>query len=189
MQLQHGKSTIDKSTRRNNPVRSTKEVRGSRVQFEKAKLMNKKKRGSLLQLYAPKPGTSINRVFQTNVLPRSSEKASKTRNIGLRTYTPPLQQQRIKQKYMDGMSIRQIAREENKARETVTKIVRAPDMDKIVEIMRQQMIPVMFEIGPALVRALKYSPDGGWLAFELAERWGAIRPKPYAICRHCGRRP
>ena len=150
--------------------------------------MRKKTKRSALQLYAPKPGTSIDRAFQTNVLPRSSEKGPKTRNIGLRTYTPPLQQQRIKQKYMDGMSIRKIAREENKARETVTKIVRAPDMDKIVNIMRQQMIPVMFEIGPALIRALKYSPDGGWLALKLAERWGIIPPKPFAICRHCGRR-
>jgi len=151
--------------------------------------MKKKKLDSLLQLYTPKGTASMERVFQRKALPRSAKNRKKGRNIGLRTYTPPPQQQQIKRKYMEGMSIRQIAREEHKARETVTKIVRSPDMEEIVERLRQQMIPVLDEVVPALFRALKYSEDGGWLAFELAERFGGIPPKPYAICRHCGRRP
>src|SRR5260221_9602641 len=81
---------------------------------EEDKLVRKKAKRSLLQLYAPRPGASIKRVFQKNDLPRSSKRGSKTRKIGLNTYTPPPQQQRIKQKYMDGMSIRRIAREEHK---------------------------------------------------------------------------
>lgn len=90
---------------------------------------------------------------------------------------------------MDGMSIRKIAREENKARETVTKIVRAPDMVEVVQRMREKLFALGDECIKAINWALKYSEDGGWLAFELAERWGAIPPKPRAVCRHCGRAP
>ncbi len=90
---------------------------------------------------------------------------------------------------MDGMSIRQIAEEEHKARETVTKIVRSASMDEIGQRMEQQLLALADEVVRAITRAVKYSKDGSRLAFELAERWGAIPPKPRAICKHCGRVP
>src|SRR5882762_2289555 len=134
-----------------------------------------------IQLYAPKDEPVGNRGGQDKVLPRSAKTRKKRRKIDLRTYTPPPQQQRIKRKYMDGMSIRQIAREEHKARETVTKIVHSADMSEIVQRMREKLFALMDECIDAITRAVKYSKDGGWLAFELAERWGAIPPKPRAI--------
>lgn len=150
--------------------------------------MKKKSGGSLPQLYAPKDRPSDNRGGQNKGLPRSAKTGKKRRKIGPGTYTPPPQQLRIKQKYMDGMSIRHIAKEEHKARETVTKIVRSASMDEIVQRMEQQLLGLADEIVRAITRAVKYSKDGGWLAFELAERWGAIPPKPHAVCRYCGRK-
>src|SRR5258708_30622298 len=117
----------------------------------------KKTGKSSIQLYAPKDEPRDNRESHTNVLPRSSKRGSKTRKIGLNTYTPPPQQQRIKQKYMDGMSIRKIAREENKARETVTKIVRAPDMDEVVERMKEKLFALMDKCVDAITYAVEYS--------------------------------
>ncbi len=43
------------------------------------------------------------------------------------TIIPAPQRERILQKYVAGQSIREIAREENRARETVTKIIRCDD--------------------------------------------------------------
>jgi len=152
--------------------------------------MKKKKTAiSSIQLYAPKDEPSGNRGGQDKVLPMSAKTRKKRRKIDLRTYTPPPQQQRIKRKYMDGMSIRQIAEEEHKARETVTKIVRSASMDEIGQRMEQQLLALADEVVRAITRAVKYSKDGSRLAFELAERWGAIPPKPRAICKHCGRVP
>jgi len=65
---------------------------------------------------------------------------------GTRTYTPLEQQERIKQKYIAGKFIRQIAREEGKARETVTKIVRSPDMEAYVEEMRRKNLRLLEDI-------------------------------------------
>lgn len=150
--------------------------------------MNKKKRTSLLQLYVPQTGVSIEHASQRKALPKSTKNAKKGPNTGLRTYTPPPQQQRIKQKYMDGMSIRRIAREEHKARETVTKIVRSPEMDEIVEEIKEKLIALADKCVERITHAVQFEKDGGWLAFELAERWGAIPPKPHVICRFCGRK-
>ena len=106
------------------------------------------------------------------------------------TYTPLPQQERIKKKYADGMSIREIARKEGKARETITKIVRSPEMQALIQAsaqrLRDEFVEIAQEIAPAIVYALRYSPDGGKLAFELADRFGALPPRK-RLCPRCKR--
>jgi hypothetical protein len=150
--------------------------------------MDKKNGTSAIQLYVPRDEPCDNHGGRKNVLPRSAKNRKKRRKIGLGTYTPPPQQQRIKQKYMDGMSIRQIAREEHKARETVTKIVRSADMDEVVDRMREKLFALADKCVDRITYAVQFEQAGAWMAFELAERWGAIPPKPHAICRFCGRK-
>ena len=51
---------------------------------------------------------------------------------------PAPQRERIMQRHTLGQSIRRIAREENRARETVTKIVRSDDMRAYVTGLRER---------------------------------------------------
>jgi hypothetical protein len=52
--------------------------------------------------------------------------------------------------------------------------------------MKQQLRRLMEAIIPALIRALEFSRDGGRLAFELADRFGAIPPRQ-RLCPRCKR--
>ena len=55
-----------------------------------------------------------------------------------RTTIPPLQVERIRQRYVAGESIRKIAREEKRDQETVSKIVKGPEIQVYVENLREQ---------------------------------------------------
>jgi transposase-like protein len=149
--------------------------------------MEKRAENNSIQLYTRihKPGGS--RVRQKKVYRGRPKCVKRRKKTGFRTYTPLPQQERIKQKYSDGMSIRRIAREEHKARETVTKIVRT--LDKAVHLARlkQQIFGLMEAVVPALERALDSPKDGAWIAMELATRFGILPPKPKWQCPHCGR--
>src|ERR1700722_12453769 len=56
-----------------------------------------------------------------------------------KTHVPPPQQVRMVQRHIAGQSIRQISREENRDRQTVTKIVRSEEMLKYVCSLRQRL--------------------------------------------------
>jgi hypothetical protein len=55
-----------------------------------------------------------------------------------RNRIPPPQRERIFQKYVAGKSVAEISREENRNRETVTKIVRSEEMCEYVKGMREE---------------------------------------------------
>ena len=106
--------------------------------------------------------------------------------------SPPAQQQRIQEKYtVGGKSIRQISKEEGKARETITKIVHSADMEMQREAwareIQREMLELAREAIPALARAVKYSKNGGKLAFDILERAGIIPPKE-RLCPRCRRK-
>src|SRR5580700_5591359 len=84
--------------------------------------------------------------------PRSTKKP--------RTIVPPPQSARIMQRYVAGESIRQIAREEQRDRATVTKIVRSDEMNGVVQKMREQYYGLGFDAPDAMQHALQIQKDG-----------------------------
>ena len=86
------------------------------------------------------------------------------------------QRERIKQRYVAGQSIREIAREEGRARETVTKIVRSPDMERMVRQMRERYYGLADDALESLRRALERETNGR-LAHQVLKDVGVV-PSP-----------
>src|SRR5215469_6154190 len=76
-----------------------------------------------------------------------------------RTIVPPPQSARIMQRYIDGKSIRQIAREEQRDRATVTKIVRSDEMQSFVQKMRERFYGLAFDAMNAVEHSLQQQND------------------------------
>jgi hypothetical protein len=70
-----------------------------------------------------------------------------------RIIVPPPQSARIMQRYIGGESIRQIAREEQRDRATVTKIVRSEEMGAFVQEMRERF----FGLAPDALATIEYA--------------------------------
>jgi hypothetical protein len=109
------------------------------------------------------------------------------KSIGGISHVPGPQQQRIKAKYINGSSIRQIAREEKRARETITRIVRSKDMQQMVLEQRDRFFGAMDEVLEALLRSIQHGKDGGWLAYRCLRDAGIIPSRESKRCIYCGR--
>jgi hypothetical protein len=86
------------------------------------------------------------------------------------------------QRYVGGDSIRQIAREEQRDRATVTKIVRSDEMNAVVQKMRERYYGLGFDALDAVQHTLQVRKDGG-LGRQVLTDIGVI-PSPeerYAI--------
>ena len=90
------------------------------------------------------------------------------------SHVPRPQQERIVSKFIQGQGIRQIAREEGRSRETISKIVRSEDVQKYVAELREQYIGLGREAMAALTRALRTSKDGK-LAHQILLDIGVVR--------------
>ena len=77
-----------------------------------------------------------------------------------RTIVPPPQSARIMERYVGGESIRQIAREEQRDRATVTKIVRSDEMNAFVQKMRERYYGLGFDALDAVQHTLQVQKDG-----------------------------
>ena len=84
-------------------------------------------------------------------LPRSTKKP--------RTIVPPPQSVRIMQRYAGGESIRQISREEQRDRATITKIVRSDEMQGFVQKMRERFYGLAFDAMSAVQHSLRQQND------------------------------
>jgi hypothetical protein len=104
--------------------------------------------------------------------PRSTKKP--------RTIVPPPQSTRIMQRYAGGESIRQIAREEQRDRATVTKIVRSDEMQTFVQKMRERFYGLGFDALDAVQHALQVQKNAG-IGYRLLTDIGII---PSAEERH-----
>jgi hypothetical protein len=76
------------------------------------------------------------------------------------SHVPRPQRERIVSRFIQGQCIRQIAREEGRSRETITKIVRSEDVQRYVTDLRERYISLGQEALAALTRALRSSKDG-----------------------------
>jgi hypothetical protein len=77
-----------------------------------------------------------------------------------RTIVPPPQSVRIMERYVAGDSIREIAREEQRDRATVTKIVRSDEMNAVVQKMRERYYGLGFDALNAVQQTLQVQKDG-----------------------------
>ncbi len=93
-------------------------------------------------------------------------------SMGLQVPVP--QQLRIIEKYMQGMSIRRIAEEEDRARQTVTKVVRAPEVQSYIEKLREEVIALGDEMVKSVRFALRHELDGQ-LAHEMLKDIGVLQ--------------
>jgi len=90
-----------------------------------------------------------------------------------RTIVPLPQSARIMKRYAGGESIRQIAREEQRDRATVTKIVRSEEMNAVVRKLREEYYGLGYDALGAVQHALKVQRDGR-LGHQLLANIGVI---------------
>jgi hypothetical protein len=102
-----------------------------------------------------------------------------TKKFGKRGLQVPVPQQlRIIEKYMQGMSLRRIAEEEDRARQTVTKIVRAPEVEGCIEKLREEVIALGDEMVKSVRFAVRHELDGR-LAYDMLKDIGVLQPRAH----------
>jgi hypothetical protein len=95
-----------------------------------------------------------------------------TRGISL---VPAPQIERIKQKFVQGYSIRKISREEGRARQTIVRIVRSEDVQNFVKQMQEELCGLI----PAAIGALRHELEANknsQLAYQLVRDIGVFPP-------------
>ena len=93
-----------------------------------------------------------------------------------RTSVPPPQSARIAQRFISGQSIRRIAREENRDRETVRRITQCDDIQQYVSLLRAHFFDVGADAIDAVQHQLKEGKDGR-LGLEILRDVGAVPSK------------
>ena len=84
------------------------------------------------------------------------------------------QKERIKQKFIAGKNISQIAREEGRHWETVSRIVKEQDVAAYVRSARERFCGSLDEMMSVVIDHAKHANDGGWLAYEMLKSAGVI---------------
>ena len=95
---------------------------------------------------------------------------------GSRNRVPPPQRERILQKFTAGKNIKNISSQENLNRETVSKIVKGPEIQALVHAMREKW----FNLAPAAIGAVEdalKSRKDGRLGLQVLSTIGVI-PSP-----------
>jgi hypothetical protein len=88
---------------------------------------------------------------------------------------PAPQAERIKQKFVQGYSIRKIAREEGRARQTIVRIVRSEDVQNFVRQMQEELWGLI----PAAIGALRHELEtnkNSELAYQMIRDIGVFLP-------------
>jgi hypothetical protein len=97
----------------------------------------------------------------------------------VKTRVPPGQQAAIQASYLLGKSIRQIAREQKRDPATVSKIVKSPDMDRIVLDMREKFFG---ELLPTALQSVQFALDeetDGRLGYQVMMDSGVVPNQKY----------
>jgi hypothetical protein len=127
-----------------------------------------------------------NRLRRGDLAPRSratktSPNFTKTEN-GSRTYVHPLQVERIKLRYVQGKSLRQIAAEEGRARQTITKIVRSPEMQEHLQELRGKLCGILDDLADTVYTECvnkKAQTGDAKLAYRLLLHFGVFPNNPF----------
>ncbi len=84
------------------------------------------------------------------------------------------QRERIKQKFISGKNISQIAREEGRHWDTVSRIVKEEDVAEHVRHLRERFYGALEDMVAVIIRHAMTAKDGGWLAYEMLKDGGVI---------------
>ena len=107
--------------------------------------------------------------LKQNSKSRKAQNSTKTSQSRI----PAPQRARIVQKFVSGRGIRQISREENRSRATVTRIVRASEVQAYVQDLRAAYYGLGQEAVEALRRSLRTTTDGK-IAYQLLADIGVV---------------
>ena len=114
---------------------------------------------------------------KSKTLLRSAEVYRKRRSRKGCTSVPEAQQLRMKQRYVAGMSVSKIAREEKRNWRTVNRVVKEPDVKAFVEGLRERWYGMMEEVLSAAVEQAIHGKDG-WLAYQMLKDAGIVGHRP-----------
>ena len=119
--------------------------------------------------------TIVKHAESSKLIPTNGKKRSKKRGpMKGAIYVPEPQQIRIKARHIRGESLSRIAREEGRDIKTVAKLIKAPDVQQHIEVLKERFygsLETMLEV--AIVHA-KTAKDGGWLALEFLKSAGIV---------------
>jgi hypothetical protein len=142
---------------------------------EMSAALNRKRKSAKFRKMKPRSS----RKSEPTGLSSDAEAAPKVyRNVPKRTKKPlsripAPQSERILQRYITGESIREISREEGRARQTVTKIVRSDQMQSYVQAMREHFYGLGGDALAAVQHALQQQKDAQ-LAYRLLVDIGVV---------------
>jgi hypothetical protein len=108
---------------------------------------------------------------------RNREVPIKKRSRTGTTSIPFPQRARIKQRFVAGKNISQIAKIENRHWTTVAKIVRERDVREHVEDLRAKFYGTLEDVLIAVIRYVKNGKDGGLLGYKMLVDAGVIPQK------------
>jgi hypothetical protein len=93
------------------------------------------------------------------------------------TSIPFPQRQRIKQQFVAGKNVSQIAREEKRHWTTVARIVKEQDVQEYVEDLRAKFYGALEDVLIAVIQYVKNGKDGGLLGYRMLVDAGVIPRK------------
>jgi hypothetical protein len=93
------------------------------------------------------------------------------------TSIPFPQKARIKQHFVAGKNISEIARLEKRHWTTVAKIVKERDVKEYVKDLRARFYGALEDVLIAVIQYVKNGKDGGWLGYEMLKDGGVIPQK------------
>jgi hypothetical protein len=108
---------------------------------------------------------------------RNREVPIKKRSRTGTTSIPFPQKARIKQRFVSGKNISQIAREEKRHWTTVAKIVEEKDVQEYVKDLRAKFYGALEDVRIAVIQYVKHGKDGGLLGYRMLLDAGVIPQK------------
>ncbi len=113
----------------------------------------------------------MNAVRKYNRLHNIKPNKTNRKKVPTISYVPPPQRDRIQKRYISGESIRKIAKVEKRNRSTVTRIVRAPEVEQYRKDMREKFYGIGYTAINTVREAAKFNAE---LAYRILEATGVV---------------
>jgi hypothetical protein len=125
--------------------------------------------------FKPRHGLKVPPLADCATTPATSSHSVPKLPIKRGSLVPAPQVERIKQMFVQGYSIRQISREEGRARQTIVRIVRSEDVQNFVKQMQEELWGLI----PAAIGTLRHELEtnkNSQLAYQIIKDIGVFLP-------------